>query len=81
MNPIELTEYIIKNLVEDPEMVSVKQFDDEENIINIQVLVDSKEIGSVIGKGGKIANAIRTVVQAASYANDNKKIIINIDSF
>lgn len=81
MNPIELTEYIIKNLVEDPDMVSVKQFDDEENIINIQVLVDSKEIGSVIGKGGKIANAIRTVVQAASYANDNKKIIINIDSF
>ncbi|MDD2392016.1 MAG: KH domain-containing protein [Bacilli bacterium] len=81
MNPIELTEYIIKNLVEDPEMVSVKQFDDEENIINVQVLVDSKEIGSVIGKGGKIANAIRTVVQAASYANDNKKIIINIDSF
>ncbi len=81
MNPVELTEYIIKNLVNDPEMVSVKQFDDVDDMITIQVLVDSEEIGSVIGKGGNIANAIRTIVQAASYANDNKKIRINIDSF
>lgn len=81
MNPVELTEFIVKNLVKDPDMVSVKRFDDEDDMVIIQVLVDSDEIGSVIGKGGSIANAIRTVVQASSYANDNKKIRINIDSF
>lgn len=81
MNPVELTEFLIKNLVSDPDMVSVKQFDDEDDAMVIQVLVDSNEIGSVIGKGGVIANAIRTIVQAASYASENKRIRINIDSF
>ena len=46
-----------------------------------QVLVDSSVIGSVIGKGGKIANSIRTIVQASSYLNGNKRVKINIDSF
>ena len=54
---------------------------DEENTILIQVLVDESDMGRVIGKGGKLANAIRTLVQASSYTKDNKKVRINIDSF
>ena len=38
-------------------------------------------MGRVIGKGGKLANAVRTLVQASSYVHDNKKVRINIDSF
>ena len=45
MNPVELTEFIVKNLVKDPDMVSVKRFDDEDDMVIIQVLVDSDEIG------------------------------------
>lgn len=81
MDLVELTNFLVKSLVKDPEMVSVKQFDDEEEFITIQVLVDNDEIGAVIGKKGMIANAIRTIVQASAYANGLKKVRINIDSF
>jgi hypothetical protein len=81
MDLVELTSFLVKSLVKDPEMVSVKQFLDDTDTITIQVLVDSNEIGSVIGKNGIIANAIRTLVQASSYANGLKKVKINIDSF
>ena len=56
-------------------------FEDDEEFITIEVLVDESVIGSVIGKKGVIANAIRTIVQASSYANGLKKVKINIDSF
>ena len=82
MDLIELTEYLVKLLVVNKDEVSVKEFDtEEENTILIQVLVSSDDIGRVIGKGGKLASAIRTLVQASSYVKDNKKVKINIDSF
>ena len=82
MDLVQLTEYLIKALVVNKENVSVKEFEsDEENTIVIQVLVDSEDIGKVIGKGGKLANSVRTLVQASSYLKDNKKVRINIDSF
>ena len=80
MNLVELTEFIVKNLVTDPESVSVRQFDSEEEYTLIEVIVNNDDMGCVIGKSGKIANAIRTIVQASSYANGEKKIKINIDS-
>lgn len=82
MSLVELTEFLVKSLVANKDNVSVKEFEtDEENTILIQVLVDSDDIGRVIGKGGKLANAVRTLVQASSYIKDNKKVKINIDSF
>jgi hypothetical protein len=82
MNLVELTEFLVKSLVVNKENVSVKEFEsDEENTILIQVLVDSSDMGRVIGKGGKLANAVRTLVQASSYIHENKKVRINIDSF
>ncbi len=79
MEASSLTEFLIKNLVNDPETVSVKQFDDE-NSITIEVLVSSEDIGRVIGKKGMIIGAIRTIVQASSRLNDGPFIKINIDS-
>ena len=81
MNLVELTEFLVKSVVDDPDMVSVKQFEDDEEYITIQVLVDDSVIGSVIGKNGIMANAIRTIVQASAYANGLRKVKINIDSF
>lgn len=81
MDLVGLTSYLIKSLVKDPESVSVKQFETEDDTILIEVLVSSDEIGAVIGKNGKIANSIRTIVQASSYLNDKKRVKINIDSF
>lgn len=79
MSLVELTEMIIKSLLKDPDSISVKQFDTEEEIV-IEVVVPEDEMGSVIGKSGKIANSIRTIVQASSYLKDNKKVKINISS-
>ncbi len=81
MNLVELTETLVKSLVKDPNSVSVKQFETEDDSIQIEVLVDSDSIGTVIGKNGKIAKSIRTIVRASSYLDNNKKVIINIDSF
>ena len=82
MNLVEMTEYLVKNVVTNPDMVTVKEFpsEDDKEIV-IEVLVDESDIGKVIGKGGKTANAIRTLVQASSYLQDNKRVKINIENF
>ena len=82
MNLVNLTETIIKKIVSDPESVSVKEFEtDEENTIQIEVLISSNDMGKIIGKNGKIINSIRTIVQASSYIEENKKVRINVDSY
>ena len=82
MDLVQLTEEIIKSLVVDQDGVSVKEFPtDEENVILIQVMVDENDMGRVIGKNGRTANAIRTLVQASSALHDNKYIKIDIDKF
>ncbi len=82
MDLVELTKEIVTALVSDKESVEVKEFEtDEENTILIQVMVNDMDMGKLIGKGGKTANAIRTLVQASSYLKDNKKVKINIDNF
>ena len=82
MNLVKLTETIVKELVSDKDNVSVKEFPSEnENEVTIQVMVAEDEMGRVIGRSGNIAKALRTVVQASSYINGNKRVNINIDSY
>lgn len=76
-----LVEYLIKNIVKNVDAVSVKKYDDNDEYITIEVMVDSSDMGVVIGKNGATANSIRTITQAAAYANGLKKIKINFDSF
>ncbi len=82
MNLVDLVETIVKSLVVNKDSVSVKEFPtDEENMMLIQVMVAEEDIGRVIGKEGRTANAIRTLVQASSFLSDNKYIKIDIDKF
>jgi hypothetical protein len=82
MDLVGLTEEIVKSLVVDKDGVSVKEFPtEEEKTILIQVMVNADDIGRVIGREGKIANAIRTLVQASSALQDNKYVKIDIDKF
>ena len=79
---VKLTEEIVKSLVVDVDGVSVKEFPSEdEKVMLIQVMVNEDDIGRVIGKDGKIANALRTLVQASSALSDNKYVKIDIDKF
>ena len=74
---VNLTELIIKKLVSDPESVSVKEFEsDDENTIQIEVMVSSEDMAKIIGHEGRTINAVRTIVQAASFNQDNKLIKI-----
>ena len=82
MDLVHLTEEIVKSLVVDKDGVSVKEFPSEdEKTMLIQVMVNEEDIGRVIGREGRTANAIRTLVQASSALNDNKYIKIDIDKF
>ena len=79
---VSLTEKMVKSIVINEDQVSVKEFEtDEDNIILIQVLVCESDLGRVIGKSGKTANAIRTLVQASSSLKDDKYVKIDIDKF
>jgi len=53
---------------------------EEENEITIQVLVSEEDLGRVIGKGGRIASAIRTIVYAGA-SKEGKRVRIDIDAF
>ena len=81
-NLVSLTELIIKRLVNDSESVSVKEFaTEEENTVQIEVMVSSEDMAKVIGHEGRTINAVRTIVQAASFNADNKLVKINVDSY
>ena len=82
MDLVSLTEEIVKSLALNKDSVSVKEFpSDNEDEILIQVMIDNEDMGRVIGKSGRCANAIRTLVQASSALRDNKYVKINIDKF
>ena len=72
----ELVEMLAKALVDDPNGVYVKQVEENDSTI-IELKVAPEDMGKVIGKQGRIAKAIRTVVKAASM-KENKKIHVEI---
>ena len=72
----ELVEVIAKSLVEKPDEVEVTQREDEHAIV-VELKVAQSDMGKVIGKQGRIAKAIRSVVKAAS-AKETKKVIVDI---
>jgi len=73
---VELVRYIAENLVDKPEEVKVEAKEGE-RAVTIELSVASEDMGKVIGKQGRIAKAIRTVVKAAS-VKENKKYIVEI---
>ncbi len=72
----ELVETIAKALVDNPEAVSVKEVEGTQSVI-IELKVAEEDMGKVIGKQGRIAKAIRTVVKAAAI-KENKRVVVEI---
>ncbi len=72
----ELLETVAKALVDYPEEVSVNEVDGEKSII-LELRVAKDDMGKVIGKQGRIAKAIRTVVKAAA-VKENKRVVVEI---
>lgn len=72
----ELVEFLAKSLVDNPEKVQVKEVDGERSVI-LELTVAPEDMGKVIGKQGRIAKAIRTVVKAAA-TREGKKVVVEI---
>ena len=82
MDLVLLTKSIIEMIVLDKEAVSVRQFDTNDNdLIHLEVLVASDDLGKVIGRNGKTINSIRNIVQASSTLNEKKRVKIEVDSY
>ena len=72
----ELVEYMAKSLVENPDLVIVKEVEEEQSII-LKLTVAPEDMGKIIGKQGRIAKAIRTVITAVA-VKQNKRVIVEI---
>ena len=72
----ELVEVIAKSLVDHPEDVRVEE-EQEDRQVTLKIHVDEDDMGKVIGRQGRIAKAMRTVVKAAA-TRENKKVSVDI---
>jgi len=70
----ELVEYLVKALVDNPEQAKVTEVEGEQSVI-YEVRVAPEDMGKIIGKQGRIAKAIRTIVRAACVKNGKKAIV------
>ena len=73
----EVLEIIAKSLVDYPEQVDVKEINNEDQTVTLELRVAESDMGKVIGKQGRIAKAIRTVVKAAA-SREHKKVAVEI---
>jgi predicted RNA-binding protein YlqC (UPF0109 family) len=74
----ELLEFIVRALVEEPEAVEVEELEEDGDLI-YEISVAEGDLGRVIGKGGRVANAIRTVAKAAAVRLDRRVVVDILD--
>lgn len=72
----ELLEYLAKSLVDKPEEVEVSQIEGERSVI-LELRVSPEDMGKVIGKQGRIAQSLRTIVKAAAVRH-GKRVMVEI---
>ncbi len=73
----ELVKVIAKALVDNPESVEVSEIEGSQSVI-IELKVSPDDMGKVIGKQGRIAKALRTVVKAAATKRKTKRVVVEI---
>jgi predicted RNA-binding protein YlqC (UPF0109 family) len=73
----DLLEYLARQLVDDPEAVSVEQFEEDDGTVVLELAVGEDDYGRIIGRGGRTANALRTVVKAAA-VRENRRVLVDI---
>ncbi len=73
----QLVAYIVKSLVENPNLVKITSENESDKVVIINIFVDASDLGRVIGKGGRIAGSIRTIIKSAS-ARSGKRFIVKI---
>jgi predicted RNA-binding protein YlqC (UPF0109 family) len=75
----DLLEYLARLLVEDPDAVSVEQFEDDDGTVILELAVAEDDYGRIIGRGGRTAQALRTVIKAAAVREDRRVLVDIVD--
>ncbi len=78
-SPRKLLEYLAEGLVDEPEDVSVEQFEEDNGTIVLELCVADDDYGRVIGRGGRTASALRTVVKAAATSTGCRVLVDIVD--
>jgi uncharacterized protein len=73
----DLLEYLARGLVDFPEEVSVEEFEQDDGTVLLELCVAEPDYGRVIGRGGRTAQALRTVVRAAA-AREHRRVLVDI---
>jgi predicted RNA-binding protein YlqC (UPF0109 family) len=73
----ELLEELARRLVDEPAEVAVEQFEEDDGTVVLELSVADDDYGKVIGRGGRTANALRTVVKAAA-VRENRRVLVDI---
>ncbi|HEY3829260.1 MAG TPA: KH domain-containing protein [Solirubrobacteraceae bacterium] len=73
----ELVTYLVEGLVDDPDEVSVEQFEEDDGTVVLELAVGADDYGKIIGRGGRTAQALRTVVRASA-AGVERRVLLDI---
>jgi predicted RNA-binding protein YlqC (UPF0109 family) len=73
----ELLEYLTRGLVDRPDDVSVIEVVEDDGSIVLELSVAQEDYGNVIGRGGRTASALRTVIKSAA-VKDNRRVFVDI---
>jgi predicted RNA-binding protein YlqC (UPF0109 family) len=73
----ELLVYLAQLLVDEPDKVEVEQFEEDDGTLVLELSVADDDYGKVIGRGGRTAQALRTIVKAAA-VKDNRRVLVDI---
>ena len=73
----DLLEFLARALVDHPERVAVEEFEEDDGTLVLELSVADDDYGQVIGRGGRTAQALRTVVKAAA-VKDNRRVLVDI---
>lgn len=75
----ELLEYLARALVDDPDAVEVQRFEEDDGTVVLELAVGEDDYGKVIGRGGRTAAALRTVIKAAAVREDCRVLVDIVD--
>jgi uncharacterized protein len=73
----ELLDFLARSLVENPDRVEVNEIEEIDGEVVLELEVAEGDLGRVIGRGGRVANALRSVMKAAA-AREEKRVVVDI---
>jgi predicted RNA-binding protein YlqC (UPF0109 family) len=75
----KLLEYLARELVDEPDEVTVEEFEEDDGTLVLELSVGEDDYGKVIGRGGRTATALRLVVKAAAVKEDRRVLVDIVD--